>query len=344
MNYHGGAAAPDTITPDRSGLGAPVTAHEARAKEEEEKREIDTAEEWAARKAAAPPVPYRADTTGLSTKNLSKPSLRRIESLGQESESLSNQRTKPKPSLPPRLRPKNNSNIPQGPFSPPSPYAGTATNTANVAQNSAMSQGALRRLGSAGISVPGLSIGGGTDGDNHQEIGNRGDSDSTSSPSAGQGFELNELQSRLSKMSTKPESSGSPSQGTSFAQKQAAFRTARSFRNDPASVSLADARATASTANNLRERHGDQVASGWKSANSLNQKYDLSSKVGGYASNSGASNPNKPTPYATMPDTANAVVNMVKKKAPPPPPKKAFTGGDSVGPPPPIPLSSKPKQ
>lgn len=337
LNYHGGVAVPNTITPDRSGLSAPVSAAEIRAREEEEQREFDAAEESAARKAG-PPIPYRADTTGLSTRNLPKPPLRR-----NEHESPPVIGTKPKPALPPRLPPRQNSDSSQAPFSPPPPYSSTTTPMPNAARNDGTTQGALRRLGSAGIKVPGLSIGGGTHANKRQDLG-PADGDPTSSPSRGQGSQLNELQSRFSKMSTKPPSPGSPSQGTSFADKQAAFKTATAFRNNPSSVSLADARATASTANNFRERHGEQVASGWKSANALNQKYDLSSKIGGYASNSGASNQHEPSPPAATPDTPDPVVHSIKKKAPPPPPKKGFTGGDSAGSPPPIPLSSKPKQ
>lgn len=342
LDYHSSAAIPNTSDP--GGLDAPVSADELRAKEEEEQREIDAAEESAARKSAAPPLPYRADTTGLSTRTLPNPPIRRSQYEGQKSESPPNLATKPTPSLPPRLPPRQNSNASkQGPFSASPPYSAIATAAPRVAQNDAINKGALKRLGSAGINVPGLSIGGGADANNRQDLAKLGETDSTSSPSAAQGSQLKGPHSRFSKMSAKPPSPGSPSQGTSFAQKQAAFKAASSFQNDPSSVSLADVKATASTANNFRERHGDQVASGWKSANALNQKYDLSSKVGGHASNNGASSQNEPTHSAVTPDTPDAVVHMIKKKAPPPPPKKAFIG-DSAGSPPPIPLSSKPRQ
>lgn len=329
LNYHGGAAVSDNITPE--------------IKEEEVQREIDIVKESASQKGVAPPIPYRADTTGLSTRNLPEPPLRRNKDETQQRESPPNPGNKPKPSLPPRLPPRQGSKASEGPFSPPPPESATASATPNVARENVESQGALRRLGSAGIHVPGLSIGG-TDPNNRRDHATHGGSESKSGPLAGKGSQINELQSKFSRISVKPQSPGSPSQGTSFAEKQAAFKTASSFRNDPSSVSLADARATASTANNFRERHGDQVASGWKSANALNKKYDLSSKVGGYAPDSGASNKNEPNPPAATPDAPNALVSMIKKKAPPPPPKKLFTGDDSAGSPPPIPLSSKPKQ
>lgn len=346
-NYHGGGATSGIIAPDRNGVAAPVSGDEIQAQEEDEQREIDAAEKSAPRKPAAPLIPYRADTTGLPTRNLPKPSLRQNEHGSLQNQSPPNLRTKPKPSLPPRLPPRQNSSSSpsfQGPFSPPPPYSAAATATPNVAQNEVTTQGALRRLASAGVKVPALSIGGGTDANSRPALAKPDGSDITSTPSAGQGSQPNELLSRFSKMSAKPSSVGSPSHGTSFAQKQAAFKTASSFQKTPSSVSLADARATASTVNNFRERHGDQVATGWKSANALNQKYDLSSKVAGYASNSDVSNPNESTPSAGTPGTSDAVVHMMKKRAPPPPPKKVFTGGDSAGSPPPIPLSSKPKQ
>ena len=344
LNYHGGAAIHSNTTPDPSGLGAPLSTDEIRARQEEETREIDSTEEPTAQKAATPSIPYRSETTGVSTRNLPKPSLRRNEYGGQQRESTPSLEKRPKPSLPPRLPARQNSDSLQSPFSPPPSYSATTTTTPRVNQNDVVNQGALKRLGSAGINVPGLSIRRGTDANNQQDLAKGSHVDSKASPSAGPGPQLDELQSRFSKMSAKPPPPGSPSKGTSFAQKQAAVKTASSFRNDPSSVSLADARATASTANNFRERHGDQVASGWKSANALNQKYDLSSKISGYTSSSGPSSQNEPTPTGVTPDSSTAVANMVKKKVPPPPPKKAFAGGDSAGSPPPIPLSTKPKQ
>src|SRR5277367_2085453 len=72
VNYHGGAALPNQITPDRSGLGAPLTQAEIQAKQEreEDEREREVEEE---RRKAPPPVPFRVDTTGLSTANLPPP-------------------------------------------------------------------------------------------------------------------------------------------------------------------------------------------------------------------------------------------------------------------------------
>jgi hypothetical protein len=73
------------------------------------------------------------------------------------------------------------------------------------------------------------------------------------------------------------------------------------------------------------------VASGFKTANGLNQKYGLAGRVNNFASSS--------TAPALQP---SGQAGPGKKLAPPPPPKKRELAGSS-GEPPPIPLSSKPK-
>lgn len=344
LNYNGAAAVPNAITPDHSGLGAPLNVEELRAKEEEEQREIRAAE----KDAATPPMPYRADTTVLSTSNLPKPPVRRIEQEDQRAGGPANQIPKPKPSLPPRLPPRPDRANFQNSFSEPPPYT---ANTIKDAPVSSLNQGALRRLGSAGINVPGLGVGGSS---NVTSTEKPIDGNIESSPTTGHRPQLNELQSRFSKISSKssqpPSPSGSLNQGTTFAQKKAALKTASSFRNDPSSVSLSDAGAAASTANNFRERHGDQVASGWKNANALNQKYDLSNRVGAFPSSNSASTTNQSGSVQNEPasstttETPDFGALAVRKKPPPPPPKKPFLGGDSAFSPPPVPLSSKPKQ
>lgn len=138
-------------------------------------------------------------------------------------------------------------------------------------------------------------------------------------------------------------------------QKQAALRTASNFHKNPSTVSMADARSAASTFNNFRQRHGEQVASGVKSANNLNQKYGISDKIGHYAGrvgqqqegttgNAGAA----PSPLSPPPGLVSAIG---KKKPPPPPPKKkpqlssapaAPPGQGDDDEPPPIPLATKP--
>ena len=151
---------------------------------------------------------------------------------------------------------------------------------------------------------------------------------------------MNELQSRFSRLGTaaaKPDAPPPPSQGTTFAEKQAALRTAAAFRQDPGAVSTTDARAAFSTMNNFRQRHGDQVAAGLQSAGAANEKYGLAGKVGGLTAEAGDGRSN---PAAGL---------IAKKKPAPPPPKKkpelmARAGGvqgDSAAPP--VPMSTRPQ-
>ncbi|KAJ6441657.1 hypothetical protein O9K51_05208 [Purpureocillium lavendulum] len=303
---------------------------------------------------APPPenVPYRTDTTGLRTDNLPLPPGRRDGADG---------RSPPPyeaavgggapPSLPPRLPPRTNS--------------GSPSHTGGGHLN----QGAVNRLGAAGVSVPALGIG-------------RSSPAHTASPSppppprptasagtsnangngnghgaaggGGYGAQVNELQNRFSRLgSSSSTSTASPAaatppplgQGTTWAQKQAALKTASSFHKDPSSVSLSDARAAASTANNFRQRHGEQIAAGVKSANSLNQKYGLADKVGAYAGQGQAQGQAAPQQGNTA-AVASALAG--KKKPPPPPPKKkpGLGGSSSAAPaddaPPPVPMSTRP--
>ena len=326
---------PNAITPDTRGLGAPISLDDMRAKEEAD-REAQAARE--AQEALPPPGPYKVDTTGLSTRNLPKPPVRRLE---HDTSSSSSEQKKSKPSLPPRLPPRQNSGTPND--GPPPPSYHTATGQV-PSQKSYLNQGALNRLGSAGVSVPALGIGGESQPTNPWQDRQSPVSDSTApaSPSR-RTIGMNELQGRFSKMSssTPPES---PSGGTTFAQKQAALKTANSFRNDPSSISLSDARTAASTANNFRERHGDQVAAGWQSANSLNSKYGISNRINGYTSDGTVSaSQGVPSPPASpLGQDSFAAEAKMKAPPPPPPPKKRMNDTKPVAPPE-IPLSSKPR-
>jgi hypothetical protein len=211
----------------------------------------------------------------------------------------------------------------------------------------------MSRLSAAGVSVPEFGIGKG-----RQPMPPPGPTSPsrTSAASPVNSAQLSELQSRFSRLSSstspKPEN---PSEGTTFAQKQAALRTASAFREDPSSVSLGDARAAASTANNFRERHGDQVKSGFQTANKLNSKYGIADKVGTYG---GISNTQTPEPTDSQIEMRDNTISghanggpdvsvLGKKKPPPPPPvKRVGLAGPAASQepiPPPIPLNSKPK-
>jgi hypothetical protein len=357
-NSQGGAAVPNRTTPARGGVGATQEAEE-RAQQEEFS------------KPKPPPTPWRTDTTGLRTDHLPPPPSRVDGADGRTPVSAAGPSTKPKPSLPPRLPPRQNSNPSLYTPDPPPTY-GAAT-AEPPAHKGYLNQGSLNRLGAAGISVPGFGIG-------KQNSGPPPPPSRTSSASTTRSTatspappprtsavspppitpQLSELQSRFSRLNSSSPKPDTPSQGTSFAQKQAAIRTAQSFRNDPSSVSLSDARTAASTANNFRERHGEQVAAGWKAGNSLNQKYGIADKVGAYANGGPPPLPNKSgTPAETkiemVDNTSTAAAK--KKPAPPPPRKKIGLGGDGMpsvsnvpniptageGTPPPLPLASKPK-
>ncbi|KAI9741768.1 MAG: hypothetical protein M1834_000154 [Cirrosporium novae-zelandiae] len=304
-DYHDGAATPNTTT---------------RAIEEQ------------AAKPAPPPAPYRVNTTGLPTANLPKPPIRSIRP-GDGAEQHNTVPQKPKPSLPPRLPPRQNSTASPSPPDPPPPYQSSAP---KFGHDGSLNTGSLNRLGKAGISVPGFNIG-------ESNSWRKESSSSQNSTSNGNLSQLGGLQSRFSQKSTSPNPEP-PSQGTTFSEKQAAFNTAKSFRNNPSSVSLADARSAASTANNFKQRHGDQVASGLKTANSMNQKYGIADKMNSFANDRAPPSTAGPSPSHDSPASPGLPGIGGKKKPPPPPPPKrrTFTStnpNSSTPQPPPIPLA-----
>ncbi|KAG8161692.1 hypothetical protein KVR01_008679 [Diaporthe batatas] len=319
----------------------------------------------------APPRPYRVDTSGLSTAHLPPPPGRRDGADGRDPTAspppppYSATARPPPPSLPPRLPPRN-SNASPGPS--PAASSGLPAPAPPSRQPGFLNQGAVDRLGASGVSVPGFGIGGG----NRQVLpppppSRSGASSPAPPPVSGGSGAVNELQSRFSKFggfgksstpSPPPAQAAAPSQGTTWAQKQAALKTMSDFKKDPSSVSFADAKSAASTANNFRERHGEQVAAGAQKANSLNQKYGLADKVGGYLGNasggagsgSGAEAGRTPSPAQSHLSTISNAAGLLGKKKPPPPPppkKKPALGGNPVDAgdedaPPPVPVATRP--
>jgi hypothetical protein len=292
-----------------------------------------------------PPAPYRADTTGLSTAHLPKPPAFRPGTASPVSPTVP---TKPKPSLPPRLPPRQNSNPDE--FSPPPPPTYHEATQQGTPAQGVLNQAALGRLGQAGVSVTGLGIGRTASPPVPSRANpsppvpprakptppvpprqNSGMSvNAQDAPVTSHGPQMNELQNRFAKLSGPKSPAGPPPTGTSWADKQAALRTASNLRNDPSKVSASDLKGAASTANNFQQRHGQQVAS-------LNQKYGIAAKVNNFASSSASSPPlpeQSPVPSGQQ--------GLGKKAPPPPPPKKKELGGGPSEPPP-IPLSSKPK-
>jgi hypothetical protein len=146
------------------------------------------------------------------------------------------------------------------------------------------------------------------------------------------------------------EETPAPAQGTTWAQKQAALKTASDFQQKPSSVSFADARNAASTANNFRERYGASVANGYVKANEMNSKYGISDKAKSFgqqasaqaASSYNSYNNNKQAKAEALnsqdsqqiPQMSTGIVmednsaGPIKKRPPPPPPnkKKAILG------------------
>lgn len=289
-----------------------------------------------AEQESKPQGPYRTDTTGLSTANLPKPPAFRPNAATPPPVPAA--RAKP-PGLPPRLPPRQNENVDE--YTPPAPPSyGEAIQQPAPAVN----QGAVNRLGQAGVAVPGLGIGrnGSPPVPPRQRAmappppPRQGSSSSASAPTsppvtAGSGPQLNELQNRFARMNTSSTPESAPSTGTSWADKQAALRTASNFRNDPSKVSGSDLKSAASTANNFQQRHGEQAASGWRAASGLNQKYGITGKVNTLAGESSSAEASQPAG------------GLGKKPPPPPPAKKPALTSNNSGEPPPIPLSSKPK-
>lgn len=304
------------------------------------------------------PKAYQANTTGLSTDNFARPPGRRDGADGRSPPSY-NEATggaAPKalpPSLPPRL--------------PPRGAAGGGEQTGGL------NEGAVNRLGAAGVSVPALGIGhGGTANSASPSPPPPPAARASPSPSPGAGkwgAQVNELQGRFAKLGTSSTGSSAqeqppaPSGGTTWAQKQAALKTASNFQKDPSSVSFSDAKSAASTANNFRQRHGEQVAAGARAANNLNQKYGVMDKVGAYTGSQNTEQAQKkssppPLPGPGQPYTGvlateaapAAVPGLAGKKKPPPPPPKKKPGLAAANPPgsqgdgpPPVPMSTRPQ-
>lgn len=301
------------------------------------------------------PQPYRRDTTGLSTTHLPPPPGRKDGANGKPLAVAVAGRPpalKSKPPLPPRLPPRQTEHVDEYTPAAPPPYSIEAQ---PLAHQGILNQGAMNRLGAAGVSVPGFGIAPSPS----PPLPSRRQAAAPPLPASPQKpapSQLGELQSRFAKFTTSSpqQEQAQPaavSQGTTLTQKQAALKTASSFRNDPSSVSFSDARVAASTANNFRERHGAQVASGLQSANNLNNKHGLREKFGAAAAY-GVGNTARAQSLLPARDQINGMNldghahSVAAKKAPPPPPKKRphlIGTQESSGSPPPIPMSSKPK-
>ncbi len=362
VNYHGGIALPNQITPHTGGLGAPLTQAEIAAARKLTQQDIEAeqeAEKEAARQAG-PPLPYRADRTGLKTDHLPPPPVHRAMAQGGSSESTQ-AAPKPRPHLPPRLPSRKESATTNG-STTSIPVVQSPVNEAPVEQpvhqpkqqpiqlpvlppvqqavqpppqsNGWLNQSAASRLGKAGVSVPGLGIG--------ESNPWKSEPSKTTSPPpvAANPSELSELQKRFARMNSGSAASpqSPPAEGTTFEQKQAAFQTAQNFHKDPSSVTMADAQSAASTANNFRARHQDQIAAGAQKANGWNKRYNVTGRVNSFLEKQ-ASPVSEQSPTEQLSPASSATSANINRKPPPPPTPRKPSGLHA---PPPVPIGTKP--
>lgn len=361
VNYHGGAALPNEITPHRGGLGAPLTQAEisgARSNSPQvQEEEVDA-------KPPIPALPYRANTTGLRTDNLPPPPVHR--DLQQTASPSTSQ-----PRLPPRL-PARQSPAPASPIAsevPPPSYDAVAP---QPVASSYINQNAANSLSRAGVSVPGFGIG--------KSEPNPWKDQQSQSEATGSN-QLSELQSRFARMKSPAQDTSvsneassqpqTPSQGMpSWKQSQSAFQTAQNLRTNPQSVSLADAQSAAQTAGQaqrsasaFKEKHADSIAKGQAKAKAFDQKYKFSSKINKYLdeNSDGTNNTAAQTQQYNQPNQTynsapqlpqhpsatqqplqsppvEASTSISRKPPPPPAPRKPA----NLQAPPPVPTGTKP--
>lgn len=293
VNYHGGAALPNEITPHRGGIGAPLTESQiSGASRAVQSPQAEEEEEPA--KPPPPSLPYRADRTGLRTDNLPPPPVHR--DLNKSSATPPPPSTRSpgpatQPRLPPRLPSRQNTMSPPVNEPPPPSYDAVASKpntTSTPTPTSYINQSAANRLGQAGVSVPAFGIG-------KQTESNPWQSEKSQTRPSGTN-QLSELQSRFARMNSQ-ESAAAPSPTTqasnpapnsmpSWKQSQSAFNTAQTLRTNPQNVSLADAQSAAQTAgqaqrsaNAFREKHADQIAAAQTKAKAWDQRYKVTSKI-----------------------------------------------------------------
>ncbi|KAK6332183.1 hypothetical protein TWF718_002715 [Orbilia javanica] len=291
---------------------------------------------------------FQVNTTGLSTTGLPAPPKR---GLGTTSSLSTLSSGRPTPPLPSRSQP------PPLPGRQPSNFPNTqdkAPKDPNVTSQgiTSSSLSASMRLGHAGVSVPSLGIGPEAHSRSVPTPPSRGAAQAPI-PSIG------ELSGRFSGLKASPvspsgaHSEEAPASGTTWAQKQAALKTISQARKDPTSISFSDATAAAKTADNFRQRHGDQVVRGYQQAEAAGIVDDsVGSKLTGHGApkdspqskwGDAASRFSKTgsTHGLDMSTTPQGLASIAGKKKPPPPPKPKSL--ETASSPPPIPLSTKPK-
>lgn len=336
--------------PRRATTNAPSSAassahlpSQAQAQDRIEEQEPETV------KPPPPPVPYRANTTGLTTDNLPPPPTRRNinPNPSDSADGYNRPPVKQKPSLPPRLPPRRDQSEHSSPPPPPPAYE------AVVSQNHVpqLNQGAMNRLGNAGVSVPAFGINGG-----EKSANSNNNSNNYSIPQPAQ----NELHARFNKMNigqsqTQPPPSAespSPTQQHHPGQQPNLERTKTSSKD---------------SLNSFKERHNDQIQAGKQKITGLNEKYGITKRINGFIDDQ--KSPANPAPRPAQPQQSQQQRNpplpppsraystpgndpssdagiAAKRKPPPPPPKKREMQAPPVNhspSPPPLPLSTKPR-
>ncbi|KAE8373102.1 hypothetical protein BDV26DRAFT_272780 [Aspergillus bertholletiae] len=328
VKYHGAAAVPNQTTPDRRGLGAPLSQEQIHPQDTLQQQEQAEAEAEP-QKPAPPPLPFRANRTGVDPSTLPPPPVRRTGSPAYSAASGT------KPSIPPRIPPRTNS-TPQSPSPPPPAYSPHAT--AEQSSDGYLNQGAASRLAQAGVSVPSLGI------------GDRGDSPRSASPATGGSISqapVSELQTRFSQMRTNSDSPSRPppppARGSLYGRESS---TASASHAQNATDALKD----------FREKHDDKIQAGKQKISGLNEKYGISKRVNslfddrkGSTSSDQAPPPVPPHPNLSRSNSSVDPESISQKKAPPPPPppKKSEMRSTPVNAssptPPPVPLGTKPR-
>ncbi|GES62219.1 hypothetical protein ATEIFO6365_0005019600 [Aspergillus terreus] len=335
VKYHGPGALPNETTPDRRGLGAPLSQqqiHHQRLQQEQAELEAQRAQEELAQKPAPPPLPYRANRTGVDPSTLPPPPVRRINSTAESVTSANSPR--PRPSIPPRM-PARTDSIPSS--HAPTPPPAYSPQPSQQPLEGYLNQNATSSLSRAGVSVPALGIGNGSS-QNH----------SSGTPSTRSGYAgqppVNELQTRFSQLRT---NSSSPSQTPS--------PPARGDPSQQASSMSPSATQSASSAyHDFRERHGDKIDAGKQKISGLGSR--IGSFIDDRRSAPSAHSPvsSGPTipPHPSRTATTSSVGSETggRKKAPPPPPPKRsdirstpVNNNTSSPAPPPVPLNTKPR-
>ena len=226
-------------------------------------------------------APYSANTTGLDASHFPKPPTRNDLRTASIRPAERYPPSTPKPGLPPRLPPRQTEGSAISLSGSNSPMSPTKL-------PGQLNEGAIDRLGKSGISIPDFGIG-----SNH--------SSDKALPTASSGLTSSGLQSKFAKIGM----TESGNTGTST----------------PSQPSISQVRDTAITAKSINDRHGDQIALGLRSAQNLDEKYDIANKVNDASSNGTTQGPARS-------------LSTTNKKPPPPIPSKAALSSRINNPPP----------